>query len=144
MEKGLKELQNKSLLYSSSDRILFTTLVRDIGIKDVVKVLESTPIKEAARVMASHKVSSVIIVDDNNAPTGIVTDRDLREKVVARGRDVNEPINNIKSSPLIQIDASENCFEAILKMIKHNIHHVVVISDGVLRGILTNHDLMLL
>ncbi|MEW6738403.1 MAG: DUF294 nucleotidyltransferase-like domain-containing protein [Nitrospirota bacterium] len=144
IDKTYRELHGKSLFYGSSDHVLFTTRVGDIALKDVVKVIEGTPIKEAARVMAAHKVSSVIIVDKNNLPTGIVTDRDLREKVVAKGRDVTEPIDSIKSLPLIRVDANDYCFEAVLKMIKHNIHHVLVIMDGNLRGVLTNHDLMLL
>lgn len=144
IDKTYRELHSKSLFYGSSDHVLFTTRVGDIALKDVVKVIEGTPIKEAARVMAAHKVSSVIIVDKNNLPTGIVTDRDLREKVVAKGRDVTEPIDSIKSLPLIRVDANDYCFEAVLKMIKHNIHHVLVIMDGNLRGVLTNHDLMLL
>lgn len=144
IDKTYRELHSKSLFYGSSDHVLFTTRVGDIALKDVVKVIEGTSIKEAARVMAAHKVSSVIIVDKNNLPTGIVTDRDLREKVVAKGRDVAEPIDTIKSLPLIRVDANDYCFEAVLKMIKHNIHHVLVIMDGNLRGVLTNHDLMLL
>jgi len=38
----------------------------------------------------------------------------------------------------------EYCFEAILKMVKHNVHHLLVMKDDKLRGILTNHDLMLI
>ena len=94
--------------------------------------------------MAKHRISSIIIVDRNGLPTGIVTDRDLREKVVARGRDVNDPVKDIMNLPLIRVDAKDYCFEAVLKMIKHNIHHIVVIKDGALRGVLTNHDLMML
>ena len=75
---------------------------------------------------------------------GIVTDRDLREKVVARGRSVDDPVRDIMSLPLVRVDVKDYCFEAVLKMIKHNIHHILVIKEGQLKGVLTNHDLMLL
>jgi len=48
------------------------------------------------------------------------------------------------SSPLVRVDVKDYCFEAVLRMIKHNIHHMVVMKGGNLKGVLTNHDLMLL
>jgi CBS domain-containing protein len=144
IDKTYGEMHSKSLFYGSSDHLLFTTLIGDIAGKEVVTVREATSIQDAAREMAKHRISSIIIVDRNELPTGIVTDRDLREKVVARGRDVNGPVKDIMNLPLIRVDARDYCFEAVLKMIKHNIHHIVVIKDGELRGVLTNHDLMML
>ncbi|OGW36068.1 MAG: hypothetical protein A2010_12995 [Nitrospirae bacterium GWD2_57_9] len=144
IDKTYGEMHSKSLFYGSSDHLLFTTLIGDIAGKEVVTVPESASIQEAAREMAKHRISSIIIADRNKLPTGIVTDRDLREKVVARGRDVSDPVKDIMNLPLIRVDAKDYCFEAVLKMIKHNIHHIVVIKDGALRGVLTNHDLMML
>jgi CBS domain-containing protein len=137
-------MHNKSLFYGGSDRLLFTTQIGDIGARTVITVKEDVIIQEAAQIMANNKISSLIILDEKNIPIGIVTDRDLREKVVAKGRDVNEPVANIMSLPLIGVDAKDYCFEAIFKMIKHNIHHILVIKEGNLKGVITNHDLMLL
>lgn len=144
VDRTYSEMLNRSSYYGGTDRILFTTRVGDIAIKDVVSIRENAPIQDAARMMATHKVSSIIVLSDGDLPAGIVTDRDLREKVVARGRDVKEPVSNIMSPPLIRVDAGDYCFEAVLKMIKHNIHHILVVKDGVLRGVLTNHDFMIL
>ncbi|NJD56988.1 MAG: cyclic nucleotide-binding/CBS domain-containing protein [Nitrospirae bacterium] len=144
IDRTYSEMHNKSMFFGGSDRILFTSRVADIAIKDIVAVHEDATIQEAAHVMAYHKVSSLVIYDSNNFPVGIVTDRDLREKVVAKGRNVSDPVKNIMSLPLIRVDANDYCFEAVLKMIKHNIHHVLVVRDGILRGVITNHDLMLL
>ena len=144
IDRTYSEMHNKSMLFGGSDRILFTSRVADIAIKDLVAVHEDATIQEAAHVMAHHKVSSLVIYDMNNFPVGIVTDRDLREKVVAKGRSVSDQVKNIMSLPLIRVDANDYCFEAVLKMIKHNIHHVLVVRDGILRGVITNHDLMLL
>ena len=78
--------------------------------------------------MARHKISSLIVVNRNKFAIGIVTDRDLREKVVARGRSVDEPIKNIAHLLLDPgrwptIPALRPC----MKMIKYNIHHMPVI-----------------
>jgi CBS domain-containing protein len=144
IDNTYREMHNKSLFYGGSDRLLFTTQVGDIAAKNVIIAKENMSIQEAAQIMAEHKISSLIIADTADLPVGIVTDRDLREKVVAKGRDVDEPVKNIMSIPLIRVDAKDYCFEAVLKMIKHGIHHVLVIKDGKLDGVITNHDLMLL
>jgi CBS domain-containing protein len=115
-----------------------------VATKEVVSAPEDTTIQEAAMIMAEHRVSSLVITDRNDLPVGIVTDRDLRDKVVARGRDVSEDATGIMSTSLIRVDARDFCFEAVLKMIRYSIHHILVISEGVLTGVLTNHDLMML
>ena len=144
LDRTYKEMQDKSILYGGSDRLLFTTLVGDLAIKDVIYTQEDTEIREAAQVMTEHRISSIVVMNRNNLPSGIVTDRDLREKVVSKGRSVQEPVKNIMSTTLIRVDARDYCFEAVLKMIKYNIHHILVISDGKLMGVITNHDLMML
>ncbi len=144
IDRTYREMHTKSLFYGGSDKLLFTTRVGDIATKEVITIEQNATIQDAARKMAKNRVSSLIIVNNNSVPVGIVTDRDLREKVVAKGRDVNEPISNIMSLPLIRVDAKDYCFEAVLKMIRHNIHHIIVVKEGDLKGVITNHDLMLL
>jgi CBS domain-containing protein len=144
IDKSYREMHDHSVFFGGSDRLLFTTRIGDMGIKEVVTAAESTTIQEAALVMAENHVSSVIVVDRNNLPAGIVTDRDLRDKVVSRNRDVREPVKNIMSATLIRVDSRDYCFEAVLKMIRYNIHHILVIQDGRLSGVMTNHDLMML
>jgi CBS domain-containing protein len=144
IDRTYREMQDKSMFYGGSDRLLFTTQVGDMAIKEVVSVQEETAIREAAQIMSENRISSIVIMNRNNLPSGIVTDRDLREKVVAKGRDVQEPIKNIMSTSLIRVDARDYCFEAVLKMLKYNIHHILVIKDGNLTGVITNHDLMML
>jgi CBS domain-containing protein len=144
IDRTYREMQDKSMFYGGSDRLLFTTRVGDMAIKEVVSAHEETPIREAAQIMSENRISSLIIMDRNNLPAGILTDRDLREKVVAKGRDTQEPVKSIMSTTLIRVDARDYCFEAVLKMLKYNIHHILVIKEGKLTGVITNHDLMLL
>lgn len=143
VDRTYKEMQTRSLFSRSSDRFLFTTRVGDIA-NAAVTAGEETTIQEAARVMVRNRISSLIVLDKRNLPAGIVTDKDLREKVVSKGRSLSEPVRNIMTISLIRVDAADSCFEAVLKMIKYNIHHMLVIEDGELKGIMTNHDLMLL
>ena len=144
IDRTYREMHSKSLFYGSSDHLLFTTRVGELATKDVVTVTQNVTIREAAKIMVTNRISSIVVIDRQGLPAGIVTDRDLREKVVARGRNVDHPITEIMSLPLVRVDVRDLCFEAVLKMIKHNIHHILVIKDGELKGVLTNHDLMVL
>ncbi|MCX8070145.1 MAG: DUF294 nucleotidyltransferase-like domain-containing protein, partial [Thermodesulfovibrionales bacterium] len=145
IDKTVKTHEDQGLMNLGSDKLLFTTTVGELATKGVISAFQdNTTIKEAAEIMSIHKISCLVIIDNDAVPVGIVTDKDLREKVVAKGKDVNENIGSIMSLTLIKIDAKEYCFEAVLKMIRHNIHHLLVVDDGKLKGIITNHDLLTL
>ncbi len=144
MDKTCSEMRKRSFFYGSSDHILLTTHVGEIANKEAVTVSDGATIQDAAQEMSRHKISSVVIVDGNNIPVGIVTDRDLGDKVVAKGRDPGETVRNIMSLPLIRVDAKDSCFEAVLKMLKYNVQHLLVIKDGALSSVVTNHDFLLL
>lgn len=145
IDKVYGEMRNKSLLYTGGEKILFTTTLGDLITKPAITASRNITIRKAAEIMSSNRISSLVLVDpDGNVPVGIVTDRDLRDKVVAKGRDFNEPISNIMSRSLIKAEAKDYCFEALLKMVHYNIHHLVVVDRGRLKGVITNHDLMML
>lgn len=144
IDKTYEETKKRFSIIGEGERLLFTTPIGEIVRRAPVTVSAETRIRDAARIMTKEQISSVIVTDSSGVPTGIVTDRDLRSKVVARGRDIDEPVINIMSSHLVRVDADEYCFEALLKMIHYNIHHIVVIKDGRLAGLVSNHDFMLL
>ena len=144
LDKKYAEDTSKKTLIGSVDKILFTTTVEEIASKNIISIPEQTPIKEAARVMCENGISSLVIMNNDGIPVGIITDKDLRKKVVAAARDVNEPVRNIMSFPIIKVDAKDYCFEAIVRMLKYNIHHLLVIKNGQVDGIITNHDIMML
>ncbi len=144
IDKTYKEMRDRSLLYGGGEKLLFTTPVGEIANPDVATASQDITIREAASLMSGRRISCLVLVDAEGAPVGIVTDRDLRDKVVAKGRDVDSPINRIMSVSLIRTDVRDYCFEALLKMVRYNIHHMLVVDEGKLRGIITNHDLMMI
>lgn len=145
IDKTYVEIQNKSVLFSGGDKVLFTTMLSELISRDVVTAPQDATIREVAEIMSKSSISSLVLVDpEGNVPVGIVTDRDLRDKVVAKARNVSDPISTIMSVSLIKADAHDYCFEALLKMIRYNIHHLLVVDRGRLAGVVTNHDLMML
>lgn len=144
LDKRYREEQSKKAITYTVDKVLFTTTVEEIATKDLISVPENTSIKDAAKIMCENSISSLIVMDEQGIPVGIITDKDLRRKVVASARNVDEPVKNIMSYPIIKIDAKDFCFEAVVRMLKYNIHHLLVIKNGKINGIITNHDIMML
>jgi CBS domain-containing protein len=144
LDRTFKEIQNKNLVYGGGDKILFTMPVGELASKGVISASQNISIQESAEIMANYRISSLILIDETGVPSGIITDRDLRDKVVSKGKDCKDPVKDIMSVPHIRSDVKEYCFEAILKMVKHNVHHLLVMKDDKLQGVLTNHDLMLI
>lgn len=102
-----------------------------------------TPVTGAAKKMSRHNASAILVKDDTGTVTGIVTDADLREKILAKNLPESTPVSDIASSPLISISADCQVFEAFLTMIREDKRHLVVTGkSGNVTGILTEKDLI--
>jgi CBS domain-containing protein len=127
-----------------SGKALFTTPVRDLAARDVVTARTDVSILDAAGLMSAHRAGALVIVDEAGGPIGIITNTDLRDKAMANRKDPSSPAADIMSVPVVTVDANGFCFEAVLKMVSHNVHHLVVTDAGRLAGIISSRDLMVL
>jgi len=144
LDKTYKEMRNKNLLFKEGEKVLYTTPVSNLVSRNVVSVPMNVPVREAAAVMSRNSISSLLLVNEQGEPQGIITDRDLRDKVVAQGLDLSTPSHRIMSPALVTIDSKKTCFDALATMIKHSIHHLLVAEGKTLKGVVTNHDFMIL
>jgi len=107
-----------------------TILVRDLMRKNQYTVAESASIQDTARIMNDKKVSSLVILDENNNPVGLVSERDLVRKVCINDLPTNRVTNKeIMSSPLITIDSESSASTATDLMLKNNVRHLLVIDN---------------
>ena len=87
-------------------------------------------VQQAAKKMKDRNVSSLLIVDENDKPQGIVSERDLVTKVCYNDRNSGAVINQeIMSSPLITISPKSSPSEAADMMLQHNVRHLLVIDN---------------
>jgi CBS domain-containing protein len=100
-----------------------------------------TPVGEAAAQMAKHRVSSLLIPTDDG--WGIITDRDLRTRIVAAGRSYETPVGQVATFPAATLSADATAGEALLEMFAKGVHHFPVVGgDGSITGVVTDTDLM--
>jgi len=98
--------------------------------KNPYTVAESASIQDTARIMNDKKVSSLVILDEDNNPVGLVTERDLVRKVCINDLPTNRVTNKeIMSSPLITIDSESSATTATDLMLKNNVRHLLVIDN---------------
>jgi len=95
-------------------------------------------VAEAARLMTRERVSSLLVL---GRPMGIVTDRDLRRRVLARSRPLETPVSRIMSQPLRTAPAGSSVFEALAAMLDHRIHHLAITERDEVVGVVTDADL---
>ena len=142
---------NKGKLFSENDQIwqsgteLLEVQSIDRSKKPVTCKIDHT-VKEAARTMRDKRVGSIIIVNDTCHPLGILTDRDLRNKIVTGDLPLDTRVGEIMSSPVICIPPSSAVAEVQIEMIRKGVHHLCVTKDGTpetaVMGVLSEHDLL--
>lgn len=100
-----------------------------------------TSIRQAAVLMSEHRVSALLLVEGGRL-VGIVTDRDLRSKVVAHGLDVDAPVASVMTADPLTIPPDARVFEVLLLMSSRGIHHLPVVREGQVVGVVSSGDVM--
>ncbi len=134
-------------LFSQSDQTqlnLMLTPVRELLRRTPVKVPVTATIQETAQVMSQKRVSSILICHEperrEQKLIGIVTDRDLRNRVIAKGLDLNDRVSEIMTENPATINSSDFAFKAQLQMARYNVHHMPVMDNNRLAGMITTTD----
>ncbi len=128
---------------SMRDNDMMVTRVRKLITRMPVMIEESASVQEAARLMTDNDVSSVLLLAQGNDEdsdrvftdaegrqwrlTGMITDQDLRERIVAQGASTQTPIGEISHGKLITIQSDESVNEAMLVMLRKNIQRLPVL-----------------
>ncbi|MCY7402584.1 MAG: DUF294 nucleotidyltransferase-like domain-containing protein [Nocardioides sp.] len=131
-----------SLQKTASGGTAFGIQVRDLLTREPVTTTSGATVAEAAARMAQAGVSSILGGDDA-VLCGVVTDRDLRNRVLAVGLDPTRPVREVMSSPAVTVRAEALASEALLEMVDRSIHHLPVLDDaGSPVGVVTTTDLV--
>jgi CBS domain-containing protein len=117
-----------------------TTTISDIMRKNVETIEELASVQEAAKKMKDKNVSSLIVVNGDGKPQGIVTERDLARKLCINDMPTSTVTNKEIMSSLITIDPKSSPSEAADMMLQYNVTHLLVIdknNDDDAAGIVT-------
>jgi CBS domain-containing protein len=104
-------------------------LIRLLGDKPALTVGPDDTVVHAARAMTARRVGAATVLEGPEV-AGVVTERDVMQKVVAAGRDPNTTrVRDIMSSPALSVGVNTSAEAAATVMRKHHIRHLVVLDD---------------
>lgn len=100
-----------------------------------------TPVREALELMHRQRIGSMLVVDPQTRPLGILTRYDVLDRVTLAGVPLETPMVQVMVGPVHCLEAERTAQEAALLMSARGIRHVPVTRDGRLVGIVSERDL---
>ncbi|MGH2640362.1 MAG: CBS domain-containing protein, partial [Actinomycetota bacterium] len=142
LARGLARRSRQAALASEAERIARSPVpLSSLVHREPVGCAPTLSVRDAAATMAREGISSILVRSDELL--GIVTDRDLRTKVVAEGIDLSVPVAGVMTTPVITVSAEAMADEALRLMLEHGIHHLPVTGpDGRVVGVVSDTDLI--
>jgi len=118
-------------------------LVRDVMSSPVITVKEEDTVDKVAKLMDQHGIGSVVVVRDESEPVGVITERDIVRKVVAKDRLPSEvKASEIMSTPLFLIGPDKDIREAARMMARFDVRRLIVMHKDKMVGIVSSKDLL--
>lgn len=115
--------------------------VRDVMTVNPVSMTSDTPIEQAAKAMSDRQIGSVVVMQ-HDKPLGIVTDRDIAVRAVAKGGDPAQlRLVDICSTDIAAVRPDQSVDDAINVMKSHDVKRVLVMDHNKLEGIVSIGDL---
>lgn len=115
--------------------------IKSLMNKNVQTIEPSRTVRQAAQKMTEYGIGSLVVVKDKKL-AGIITERDILVKVVAKGRYVSEKVATVMTKNVIYVDPDIDVEEAIKIMTENRIKKLPVVSGAVLLGIVSVIDLL--
>ena len=113
---------------------------RELLSRPLVTAAPTEAVAAVARAMTERHTGAAVVAN-KGTPIGIVTDRDLRSKVVAGGYPPSGPVSGIMSAPVKTVHGEDWAFTALREMTRTALHHLAVVDgDGQLIGVLFTDD----
>lgn len=118
-------------------------LVRDVMSSPVITIEEDAPANSAAELMDKHGLGCIIVTSKEGKPLGIITERDLVSRVLAKNvKPSSLKAKEVMTSPLITIEPDEKISEAARRMNRLNIRRLGVVYKGQIIGVVSSKDVL--
>ena len=120
---------------------LTTIPVIELAHKNPITCKPNTPIIEAAKLMRDERISCILIADENDLQ-GILTNRDLANRVLAEDRPVTTGVGEVMTKDPISLSPRALGADALITMLDRNVGHLPIVDGQELVAILTQTDLI--
>lgn len=118
-------------------------LVKDVMSSPVITVNKDESVEKVAQLMDKYNVGCVVVTSRRGKPLGIITERDLITRVLAKNVLPSKlKAEEVMTSPLITVDPDETLDDAARRMSRLNIRRLGVVYKGELVGIISSKDIL--
>ena len=116
----------------------------DLSVHTVATIPLGTSVLDCSKAMRALHVGSLVVINDDRQPVGMITDRDICIEVVALEKDPKGlKVEDVMSSPVCTAGADETVVDALARMREQGIRRLPVVdNEGRLVGIITVDDIM--
>ena len=115
--------------------------VRDVASSAVVAVGPAQSLRDAAQLMAKHRVGSAVVQDAEQL-VGILTERDVLNAVATGTAPDQVSVQEIMTADVVTVGPDWDLVEAAGEMVRRRIRHLVVYEGGQLLGVLSVRDVL--
>src|SRR5699024_1316773 len=140
--------------YYENDLIL--TRISSVVARRPLMVIATDSIQQVAQRMNDMHVTSALVITERDKTResflddtretwrvrGIVTDKDFRTRVAAEGLPITEPVGEVVTPGLISVQTDASVYEAMLTMLRNNLHHLAVLKKRQPVGLLDLSDIV--
>ena len=110
--------------------------------RDLVQVRPDTSVKRCAEVMDAERVSSALVTEKKKV-LGIVTEKDLARKIVAKGLDADKIMaKDIMTTDVVTVSSNTSLYDAMVLINKRKIKHLPVVDNNAVVGIITAMEIL--
>ncbi len=121
-----------------------TSLLSALLRRAPVACAAQAPLREVLTTMHDRRIGSIVAIDDAARPVGILTERDVLDRIVLAELSLDQPLASVMTADPHSIDENASAFDAALLMARHVIRHLPVTRGGVLVGVVSERDLFAL
>jgi CBS domain-containing protein len=139
-----KQLIQAQYTQSSAEQPSLTSHLSAIIRREPVSCSPDTSVRRALELMHESRVGSMIAVDGQQRPLGILTLPDVLERIVLPQIDIDQPVIGIMTRQLTTLAPQALAHDAALVMAKHGFRHVLVVENERLVGLVSEKDLFAL
>jgi len=142
IEVGDSERRKTSKASSQARADLLGATVSTLLSREPVTIGSDANVWQAAKLMTEQNVSSLLILDAEQHLAGIITDKDIRARLVAPGLKSEISVTDIMSANPVTIDQQQYIFEAMILMLRNNLHHLPVLKQQQAVGVIAISDII--
>ncbi|HLF40541.1 MAG TPA: CBS domain-containing protein [Acidimicrobiia bacterium] len=111
--------------------------------RPLVSVTPETTLGEAARTMADQGVGALIVVGNDGRVAGIVTDRDLVVRAMAKEIPLDARVDMVMTTDVVTLDVSSDLRAAYPLFRRHAVRRLPIVDDGKPMGVISTDDLVM-